>query len=204
MPPRQGQGANNGSNNGSNKHYKCEANNLEANNAESAKDADETAEVNIVVISTNETANNKIVICGEIHAMNTEKEKIVNAANGQADDSHNEYFDKTPLFNEDGVLTYDWLVDLGTTSHITYRHNTFATYEPIENMLIKGVGSVKTFAIGKGTVLLNSECEGKIHTIKLRDVLHVPNNRNNLLVTFLGTWPIFSFFSCLLCTYMIT
>jgi len=86
--------------------------------------------------------------------MNAEKEEIVNAADGQADDSHNEYFNKTPLFNEDGVLTYDWLADSGTTSHITYRRDAFATYEPIKNMPIKGVGGVKTFAVGKGTVFL--------------------------------------------------
>ena len=174
------------SNNGSNKRYKCEANNSEANNTENAKDADETAEANIVVIGADKTADDKIVICGEIHAMNAEKEEIVNAADRQADNSHNEYYNKTPLFNEDGVLTYDWLADSGTTSHITYRRDAFATYEPIENMPIKGVGGVKTFAVGKGTVFLNSECDGKIHMIELRDVLHVPNNRNNLLAA--GNW----------------
>jgi len=178
--------SNNGSNNGSNKRYKREANNSEANNAENTKDTDETAEANIVVIGADETADDKIVICGEIHVMNAKKEEIVNAADGQADDSHNEYFDKTPLFNEDGVLTYDWLADSGTTSHITYQRDAFATYEPIENMPIKGVSGVKTFAVGKGTVFLNSECDEKIHTIELRDVLHVPNNRNNLLAA--GNW----------------
>jgi len=53
-------------------------------------------------------------------------------------------------------------------------------------MPIKGVGGVKTFAVGKGTVFLNSKCDEKIHTIELRDVLHVPNNRNNLLAA--GNW----------------
>jgi len=53
-------------------------------------------------------------------------------------------------------------------------------------MPIKGISGVKTFAVGKGTVFLNSECDGKIHTIELRDVLHVPNNRNNLLAA--GNW----------------
>ena len=37
-----------------------------------------------------------------------------------------------------------------------------------------------------GTVFLNSECDGKVHTIELRDVLHVPNNWNNLLAA--GNW----------------
>ena len=81
---------------------------------------DETAKVNIVVCSADKTADNKIVVIqGEVQAMNTE-EKIVNATDGQADNSKVKYSDKTKLYNEDGVLTYDWLADLGTTSHITY------------------------------------------------------------------------------------
>jgi len=171
---------------GSNKRYKYEANNLEANNANNAKDVDSTAETNVVVHGANKTADDKIVIPGKIHAMIAEEEKIVNTPNGQADDSNSKYFDKTPLFNEDGVLAYDWLADLGTTLHITYQRDAYATYEPIKQIPIKGVGSVKTFAIGKGTIFLSSECNGKVHMIKLRDVLHVPSNRNNLLAA--GNW----------------
>jgi len=171
---------------GSNKRYKREANNSEANNTDNAKDADSTVEVNVVVHSADKTANNKIVIPGKIHVMIAKEEEIVNTADGQADDSNSEYFDKTPLFNEDGVLAYDWLADLGTTSHITYQCNAYATYEPIEQIPIKGISSVKTFAIGKGTIFLSSKCDGKVHTIKLRDILHVPSNRNNLLAA--GNW----------------
>ena len=180
------QGRENSNFNGSNKRAKCEANNTEANNAGNAKDTDETAKANIVVCGTNETADDKIVVIqGEVKAMNAEEE-IVNAADGQADNSKVEYSDKTKLYNEDGVLAYDWLADSGTTSHITYRQDAFITYEPIEAIPIKGVSSMKAFAVGKGTVILNSKCDGKIYMIELRDVLHVPSNRNSLFAA--GNW----------------
>ena len=172
--------------NGSNKCAKCKANNVEANNTGNAKDADKTAEANIVVCGTNETADDKIVVIqGEVKAMNAEEE-IVNAADGQADNSKVEYSDKTKLYNEDGVLAYDWLADSGTTSHITYRRDAFITYELIKAIPIKGVGGMKAFAVRKGTVILNSKCNGKIYTIELRDVLHIPSNRNSLFAA--GNW----------------
>ena len=42
------------------------------------------------------------------------------------------------------------------------------------------------FAIGRGTVYLHSKCDGITHTLQLKNVLHVPNNRNSLLS--LGCW----------------
>jgi len=104
--------------------------------------------------------------------MNTKEE--VNTIEKDVYDSNREYFDKTPLFNENGDLVYDWLADLGMTSHITHQWEAFATYEPIERTPIKGVSSVKAYAVGMGTVFLNSECDRKVHTIELRDVLHIP------------------------------
>ena len=47
------------------------------------------------------------------------KEKA-NAIEKGAYDNNREYFNKTPLFNENGDLVYDWLADLGTTSHIMH------------------------------------------------------------------------------------
>ena len=79
-----------------------------------------------------------------------------------------------------------WLDDLGTISHITYRCDAFITYEPIQYIPILGIGGIRTHAIGKGTVVLHSECKGYMHTLRLNDVLHVPNNKNNLLS--IGCW----------------
>jgi len=81
---------------------------------------------------------------------------------------------------------YYWLADLGTTSHITHQQDAFRTYEPIKHILILGIGGIRTHAIGKGTIVLHSEVNGYIHTLCLNDVLHVPNNKNNLFS--IGCW----------------
>ena len=86
----------------------------------------------------------------------------------------------------DGDLLYNWLADTGTTSHITHQCNAFATYKPITQIPIKGVGNIKVFAIRRGTVYLHSERDGCIYMLQLNRVLHIPNNQNSLLS--LGCW----------------
>ena len=81
---------------------------------------------------------------------------------------------------------YDWLADSGTTSHITHEREAFATYKPIQNLPISGVGDKTTFAVGKGTIFLHSECDNVIHTLQLDNVLYVPSNKRSLLS--LGHW----------------
>ena len=99
-----------------NKRSKREANNTEANNANDASDSDMTAKANIVVQGDNKSVGEHEVIQGEYVAMNTKEE--ANAIEKDTYDSNGEYFDKTPLFNENGDLVYDWLADSGMTSHI--------------------------------------------------------------------------------------
>jgi hypothetical protein len=62
----------------------------------------------------------------------------------------------------------------------------FATYKAILRTTVLGVGDVKMFAIGCGTIYLHSKCNGIIHILQLNNVLHVPNNQNSLLL--LGCW----------------
>src|SRR5712691_4155566 len=81
---------------------------------------------------------------------------------------------------------YDWLGDTGTTSHITHRRDAFVTYEPLPKLAVSGVGGMQSFAIARGTVYLQSECDGVIHILQLKNVLHIPNNANSLLS--LGSW----------------
>ena len=83
---------------------------------------------------------------------------------------------------------YYWLADLGTTSHIIHWQDAFSTYEPIKHIPISGIGGIRTYAIGKGTIVLHSEVNGYVHTLHLNDVLydHVPNNKNNLFS--IGCW----------------
>ena len=81
---------------------------------------------------------------------------------------------------------YDWLADSGTTSHIMHRCDAFSTYEKLPKLAIAGVGDIRTHTIGKGTIYLRSECNGLAHILELKNALHVPNNRNNLLL--LARW----------------
>ena len=62
----------------------------------------------------------------------------------------------------------------------------FITYESILEIPISSVGGLKTHVIRQGRVNLRSECDNKTYILELHDVLHIPDNRNNLLS--LGRW----------------
>ena len=94
-------------------------------------------------------------------------------------DSNNDEYDSNVISNSsqyNAVHLDDWLGDSGVTCHITWERDTFATYEAIPRTTVLGVGDVKTFAIGRGTIYLYSECNGIIHILQLSNILHVPNN----------------------------
>jgi len=124
------------------------------------------------------------VLHGQLVALNAN-----NRAGAKAYDDYNSYNSYQNVSSDseynDGQ-TYDWLVDTGTTSHITHRREAFATYETILRVPISGVGGIQTFVIGKGTVFLLSKCNGYMNVLQLNNVLHVPSNRNSLLS--LGNW----------------
>lgn len=82
---------------------------------------------------------------------------------------------------DERVLYYDWLADSATTSHVTNRHEAFITYQPLEAMMVAGVGNVKAKAEGRGTIEIVSYCDSHKYILTLEDVLYIPNNRNNLI-----------------------
>jgi len=88
--------------------------------------------------------------------------------------------------NDERLLYYDWLVDSATTSHICNQHEAFNPYTPIEDISIGGVGGLKAHAKGRGIVHIQSLYEGRTYTLKLEDVLYVPDNQHNLIS--LGRW----------------
>ena len=47
-------------------------------------------------------------------------------------------------------------------------------------------GKNRSFAIAKGTIFLQSECKGIIHTLQLNNMLHILNTDHSLLL--LGCW----------------
>jgi hypothetical protein len=86
--------------------------------------------------------------------------------------------------NDEPVLYYDWMVNSATTSHICIHHNVFSTYISITEDKANPIISVKgktTHADGHATVKVKSLYANKEYTLILKDVLHVPGNRNNLI-----------------------
>jgi len=77
--------------------------------------------------------------------------------------------------------SFEWIADSASTVHITNRRDAFATYTPVPEIRVTGVRGVQAFAVGKGTVYLSTECDGKHNIICLQNVLHIPCNQNNLL-----------------------
>lgn len=76
---------------------------------------------------------------------------------------------------------YSWLSDSGTTSHISNRRETFIDFKPLETTSIAGIGNTSVQALGRGTVLLDCEVDGKLIMHRLKDTLYTPNAVNNLI-----------------------
>ena len=74
-----------------------------------------------------------------------------------------------------------WIVDSGATQHMTPNRQAFDTYETISsrNVFLGDNGMVE--ALGKGSILVESQVKGKVKKIRVYDVLHVPKLHANLL-----------------------
>jgi hypothetical protein len=78
------------------------------------------------------------------------------------------------VYNSDGtnetLIWYDWLADSATTSHIANRCEVFTEYTPIPDMKVTGVGNTTISAAGRGTVELESICDGHTYNMQLEQV----------------------------------
>lgn len=77
--------------------------------------------------------------------------------------------------------SYEWVADSASTVHITHQRDAFATYGLISKISVIGIGGMKVFAIGIGTIYLSTEYKGTPHTFQLNDVLHIPSTLRNLI-----------------------
>jgi hypothetical protein len=75
--------------------------------------------------------------------------------------------------NDERLIYYDWVADNATSSHIASKRESFETYTKTQKSTVTGVGGKKAAAIGRGTVTLNSNCNGINWTLKLENILHV-------------------------------
>ena len=88
--------------------------------------------------------------------------------------------------NDNCLIYYNWLADNTTSSHIASEREHFESYTKIQKSTVTGVCGKKATVIGRGTVILISNCNGINWKLKLENVLHVPGQKNNLIS--LGRW----------------
>ena len=130
-----------------------------------------------------EKGNDEVVGMAAIEETNEKPEATLYP---EYDSEECDFGDGTASDIENATSYYNWLVDSATTSHITNRCNSFLMYQSIPNLGIRGVGGTKTCAVGWGDINLISKGDGQQFIIKLHNVLHVPENKNNLFS--LGRW----------------
>src|SRR6266851_2907309 len=88
--------------------------------------------------------------------------------------------------NGETLIYYDCLADSATTSHVSNCREAFTKFNPTHKTKVGGVGGIQTRAEGRGTIELESVCEGRTYTLTLNDVLYIPGNKDNLIS--LGRW----------------
>lgn len=74
-----------------------------------------------------------------------------------------------------------WTLDSGATSHIVSDKNLFSNLTTIENKKVKVADGFKVNVHGKGTCLLRFESENGCTSVRLKDVLYVPELKGNFI-----------------------
>ena len=74
----------------------------------------------------------------------------------------------------------DWLFDSCTSSHISPNRRDFREYKPIDGT-VKGIGNSPARVLGRGTIVVDFEVDGRTITHTLSNVLHVPDAPNCLI-----------------------
>jgi hypothetical protein len=87
---------------------------------------------------------------------------------------------------QDKICFYDWVGDSVTTSHVCNQHDAFVSYAPTKGTSVLSVGNIEISVLGRGTVELETVCDGSRYVLQLKNVLHIPNNQNSLIS--LGRW----------------
>ncbi|KMQ88472.1 retrovirus-related gag-pol polyprotein [Lasius niger] len=74
-----------------------------------------------------------------------------------------------------------WCLDSGCTSHLCGDSGRFVHLGKITTGKLSLANNSSTNIVGKGTIRLNTEIEGRSKIVSLEDTLHVPDLRTNLL-----------------------
>lgn len=77
--------------------------------------------------------------------------------------------------------TENWYVDNGATSHVTNRRDLFQSFTYFKSQhIVTGANGQCIDALGKGNILAESDVNGKLERILLKDVWYVPSISRNL------------------------
>ena len=72
--------------------------------------------------------------------------------------------------------------DSGANRHVFHDKTAFETYESITPVAVSGFGhNLSAAAIGQGTVCIEGRYGNRVSQILLRDALHIPAARSNLI-----------------------
>jgi transposase InsO family protein len=99
---------------------------------------------------------------------------------------YNSYLASQASTNDDSSRLYDWLVDSGSTNHITNQRKLFTIYGETPGATIHRVGGKITQVIGRGKISLIAQYGTRKRTLHLKNVNYIPINKYNIFA--LGRW----------------
>jgi hypothetical protein len=92
---------------------------------------------------------------------------------------------KIPIVNMSITKSNHFFHDSGANRHIAHDRDVFDQYYPTQPLKVSAFGDkLATHAIGYGTINLKSVIGNKTYTVALRNVLHIPAARFNLVSQF--------------------
>ena len=96
----------------------------------------------------------------------------------ETDDEEEEYLFVHEVENE----TVEWILDSGASSHLCANKDAFYSYVPLTNSIQITIGDgSKIKAIGRGTIEIHLKEKNEQIRLVLKDVLHVPAVKENLM-----------------------
>ncbi len=78
-------------------------------------------------------------------------------------------------------MAYHWIIDFGTTQHMTFEREWFTTYESIVPRKVYMGNDTILEAIGKGNIKATMQVGGRLLFTTITQVLRVPKMKNSVI-----------------------
>ena len=87
-----------------------------------------------------------------------------------------------PVFSQEAPKNHTCFYNSGANRHVFNDRSTFETYHAIKPLPVKGFGDdYSTSAVGSGSVCVYAKYYGRLSSLLLTSVLHIPAARSNLI-----------------------